>query len=89
MYNNPAGLESPQHLSKFNFKIMEGVGWWVLRWLLANLRESTKIFILILFSSRWESEGAKGWSYEDCLPYFKKAQVRFSHPMPMLLKISE
>jgi len=23
---------------------------------------------------RWESEGAKGWSYEDCLPYFKKAQ---------------
>ncbi|XP_031572513.1 choline dehydrogenase, mitochondrial-like [Actinia tenebrosa] len=24
---------------------------------------------------RWESEGAKGWSYADCLPYFKKAQT--------------
>lgn len=23
---------------------------------------------------RWEAEGAKGWSYADCLPYFKKAQ---------------
>ncbi|KAK3726507.1 hypothetical protein QZH41_014249, partial [Actinostola sp. cb2023] len=23
---------------------------------------------------RWESEGAAGWSYADCLPYFKKAQ---------------
>ncbi|XP_065647440.1 choline dehydrogenase, mitochondrial isoform X3 [Hydra vulgaris] len=23
---------------------------------------------------RWEKEGAKGWSYKDCLPYFKKAQ---------------
>ena len=24
---------------------------------------------------RWESEGAIGWSYADCLPYFKKAQT--------------
>ncbi|XP_070555722.1 choline dehydrogenase, mitochondrial-like [Ptychodera flava] len=24
---------------------------------------------------RWESEGAQGWSYADCLPYFKKAQT--------------
>ncbi|ESO10386.1 hypothetical protein HELRODRAFT_91852, partial [Helobdella robusta] len=24
---------------------------------------------------RWEQEGAKGWSYADCLPYFKKAQT--------------
>lgn len=24
---------------------------------------------------RWEREGAKGWSYADCLPYFKKAQT--------------
>ena len=24
---------------------------------------------------RWEREGAEGWSYEDVLPYFKKAQV--------------
>ena len=24
--------------------------------------------------NRWESEGAEGWSYADCLPYFKKAQ---------------
>ncbi|KAK6178585.1 hypothetical protein SNE40_013340 [Patella caerulea] len=24
--------------------------------------------------NRWESEGAKGWSYADCLPYFRKAQ---------------
>lgn len=23
---------------------------------------------------RWESEGAVGWSYKDCLPYFKRAQ---------------
>jgi len=24
---------------------------------------------------RWESEGAEGWSYENCLPYFQKAQT--------------
>ena len=24
---------------------------------------------------RWESEGAAGWSYADCLPYFQKAQT--------------
>ena len=24
---------------------------------------------------RWEKEGAAGWSYADCLPYFKKAQT--------------
>ncbi|ESO87793.1 hypothetical protein LOTGIDRAFT_179199 [Lottia gigantea] len=24
---------------------------------------------------RWETEGAEGWSYADCLPYFKKAQA--------------
>ncbi|XP_033117526.1 choline dehydrogenase, mitochondrial-like isoform X2 [Anneissia japonica] len=23
---------------------------------------------------RWQKEGAEGWSYADCLPYFKKAQ---------------
>ena len=23
----------------------------------------------------WETAGAKGWSYADCLPYFKKAQT--------------
>ena len=23
---------------------------------------------------RWEEEGASGWSYQNCLPYFKKAQ---------------
>lgn len=27
---------------------------------------------------RWEKEGAEGWSYADCLPYFKKAQT---HPL--------
>ncbi|MDP2574592.1 choline dehydrogenase [Vibrio penaeicida] len=27
---------------------------------------------------RWESEGAKGWSYEDVLPYFKRAENRKS-----------
>lgn len=24
---------------------------------------------------RWESEGAEGWSYADCLPYFRKSQT--------------
>lgn len=24
---------------------------------------------------RWEAEGAKGWSYSSCLPYFKKSQT--------------
>ncbi|XP_064641573.1 uncharacterized protein LOC135496265 [Lineus longissimus] len=24
---------------------------------------------------RWETEGATGWSYADCLPYFRKAQT--------------
>lgn len=24
---------------------------------------------------RWEKEGAKGWAYANCLPYFKKAQT--------------
>ena len=23
----------------------------------------------------WEAAGAKGWSYADCLPYFKKSQT--------------
>ena len=23
---------------------------------------------------RWEKEGAEGWGYQNCLPYFKKAQ---------------
>lgn len=31
---------------------------------------------------RWEKEGAEGWSYADCLPYFKKAQT---HPLGGLL----
>jgi len=25
--------------------------------------------------NRWQKQGASGWSYEDCLPYFKKAQT--------------
>ena len=25
--------------------------------------------------NRWEKEGAKGWNYQNCLPYFKKAQA--------------
>ena len=24
---------------------------------------------------RWEQEGASGWSYADCLPYFKKSET--------------
>ena len=24
---------------------------------------------------RWEREGATGWSYANCLPYFKKSQT--------------
>lgn len=24
--------------------------------------------------NRWQREGAEGWDYEHCLPYFKKAQ---------------
>ncbi|KJH45607.1 putative choline dehydrogenase [Dictyocaulus viviparus] len=27
---------------------------------------------------RWEFEGAKGWNYRNCLPYFKKAET-YSH----------
>ena len=27
------------------------------------------------FSNSWEAKGAKGWSYADCLPYFKRAQT--------------
>ena len=23
----------------------------------------------------WETQGAKGWSYADCLPYFRKSQT--------------
>ena len=23
---------------------------------------------------RWQEEGCEGWSYADCLPYFRKAQ---------------
>ncbi len=29
---------------------------------------------IFIFVNRWFSEGAKGWSYADCLPYFRKAQ---------------
>uniref|UniRef100_A0A158P7M4 Eukaryotic translation initiation factor 3 subunit D n=1 Tax=Angiostrongylus cantonensis TaxID=6313 RepID=A0A158P7M4_ANGCA len=31
---------------------------------------------------RWESEGAKGWNYENCLPYFKKAETYNSSKGP-------
>ena len=24
---------------------------------------------------RWQEEGAEGWSYADCLPYFQKSQT--------------
>jgi len=24
---------------------------------------------------RWDREGATGWSYADCLPYFKKSET--------------
>lgn len=24
--------------------------------------------------NRWQTEGAEGWDYEHCLPYFRKAQ---------------
>lgn len=24
--------------------------------------------------NRWQREGAEGWDYEHCLPYFRKAQ---------------
>lgn len=24
---------------------------------------------------QWEAAGAKGWSYQDCLPYFKKSEI--------------
>ena len=27
---------------------------------------------------RWEKEGADGWNYQNCLPYFKKAQTHES-----------
>lgn len=23
----------------------------------------------------WEKQGTKGWSYADCLPYFRKSQT--------------
>lgn len=25
--------------------------------------------------NRWEKEGASGWNYANCLPYFKKAET--------------
>ena len=38
---------------------------------------------------RWEKEGAEGWSYADCLPYFKKSQTHelgeFISDIPHLL----
>ena len=37
-------------------------------WLQVYIRGNAEDF------NRWESEGAEGWSYADCLPYFKKAQ---------------
>ena len=33
-----------------------------------------KIYKLFFSIHRWESEGAAGWNYFGCLPYFKKAQ---------------
>ncbi|XP_040572547.1 choline dehydrogenase, mitochondrial [Lepeophtheirus salmonis] len=30
--------------------------------------------------NRWESEGAEGWNYQNCLPYFKKAQTHECGP---------
>jgi len=30
--------------------------------------------------NRWERQGAKGWNYENCLPYFKKAQTHQEGP---------
>ena len=29
---------------------------------------------------RWDREGATGWSYADCLPYFKRLE-RYEHGM--------
>lgn len=29
---------------------------------------------------RWDKEGATGWSYADCLPYFKRLE-RYEHGM--------
>ena len=34
---------------------------------------------------RWEDEGAKDWSYADCLPYFKKSQT---HQLGKLLPLN-
>lgn len=33
---------------------------------------------------RWEKEGAEGWSYADCLPYFRKSQT---HELGKLLLV--
>ena len=35
------------------------------------------LFLCKFFFSfhRWEKEGAKSWNYQNCLPYFKKAQT--------------
>ena len=35
-----------------------------------NNRDDNDIIIL-----RWGREGAEGWNYESCLPYFRKAQT--------------
>ena len=33
-----------------------------------------KIMIFVIIP-RWGREGAEGWNYETCLPYFRKAQT--------------
>ena len=43
-----------------------------------DFKLNTTNLTIFYFMQRWEKEGAHGWNYQNCLPYFKKAQTHES-----------